>query len=329
MISWATRLASLTGMEKPTSMFPDWAEEEDVAPADAMATLTPITSPLVFSRGPPEFPGLMAASVWMTLMLMDPCAVLEDSACEPDATEDEVSMVRFAAETMPSVTVPPNPSGAPVANGGVTDFDACGVAQRGRDQSRGRDLDDGQVRERIRSDGYPRIDLAVAGPNLDGRVCGLSVQGDHMCVGQNMAGSIQNAARPGAAGGAGAGADRHHTGRGLLRSRCHRVDAVGIVDDHGRVLGCLKGAGADMLHIGVRPAAKAPPRAPAPTRQATNTPAPTRLRAFGPATPAGAMARALPASGPAPGPRSCGCVLDGRAGVAASAAALPLLPRLR
>lgn len=96
-------------------MFPDWAEEEDVAPADAMATLTPITSPLVFSRGPPEFPGLMAASVWMTLMLMDPCAVLEDSVCEPDAAEDEVSIVRFAAETMPSVTVPLNPSGAPMA----------------------------------------------------------------------------------------------------------------------------------------------------------------------------------------------------------------------
>ena len=32
-----------------------------------MAVLIPITSPSEFSRGPPEFPGLIAASVWMAL----------------------------------------------------------------------------------------------------------------------------------------------------------------------------------------------------------------------------------------------------------------------
>ena len=40
-------------------------------PAEAMATLTPMISPFVLTSAPPELPGLMAASVWMTLMEMD------------------------------------------------------------------------------------------------------------------------------------------------------------------------------------------------------------------------------------------------------------------
>jgi hypothetical protein len=31
----------------------------------AIVVLTPITSPRAFTRGPPELPGLIAASVWM------------------------------------------------------------------------------------------------------------------------------------------------------------------------------------------------------------------------------------------------------------------------
>ena len=31
-----------------------------------MATLTPINSPLMLTRGPPELPGLMLASVWIS-----------------------------------------------------------------------------------------------------------------------------------------------------------------------------------------------------------------------------------------------------------------------
>ena len=34
-------------------------------PALAMATLTPISCPLLLNSGPPELPGLIAASVWM------------------------------------------------------------------------------------------------------------------------------------------------------------------------------------------------------------------------------------------------------------------------
>ena len=57
-------------MLKPTPMLPLVAAE--LPPAEAMATLTPMTSPLLFTRAPPELPGLMAASVWITLMEMDP-----------------------------------------------------------------------------------------------------------------------------------------------------------------------------------------------------------------------------------------------------------------
>ena len=35
------------------------------APFDAIMVLMPMTSPCEFSSGPPELPGLMAASVWM------------------------------------------------------------------------------------------------------------------------------------------------------------------------------------------------------------------------------------------------------------------------
>jgi len=35
-------------------------------PEDAIATLIPITFPLEFRSAPPEFPGLIAASVWIT-----------------------------------------------------------------------------------------------------------------------------------------------------------------------------------------------------------------------------------------------------------------------
>lgn len=67
------RLASLTGMEKPEPMLPDWVVAADeVLSTDAMATLTPMTCPAVFSSGPPELPGLIVASVCRTLMLMLP-----------------------------------------------------------------------------------------------------------------------------------------------------------------------------------------------------------------------------------------------------------------
>jgi hypothetical protein len=44
----------LAGMAKPIP-----------CPVATMAVLIPMTSPRKLTRGPPEFPGLMEASVWM------------------------------------------------------------------------------------------------------------------------------------------------------------------------------------------------------------------------------------------------------------------------
>jgi hypothetical protein len=86
-------LAVLIGMAKPTPLF---ARE----PSVAICALMPITRPWPSSSGPPEFPGLMAASVWITSSIEKP---LGDSISRP------------SAETIPVVTEPSSPNGLPSA----------------------------------------------------------------------------------------------------------------------------------------------------------------------------------------------------------------------
>src|SRR5919201_127287 len=62
--------------------------------------LTPITRPLESSSGPPELPGLIAASVWMALEIGKPLGDV---------------IVRPSEETTPTVTVPARPNGEPMA----------------------------------------------------------------------------------------------------------------------------------------------------------------------------------------------------------------------
>ena len=69
----------------------------------AIAELIPITAPVVSIRGPPEFPGLIAASVCSALMN-------ELSPADPPAVT-----ARSFALIIPRVTVPDNPSGEPTA----------------------------------------------------------------------------------------------------------------------------------------------------------------------------------------------------------------------
>ena len=71
-------LAMLIGIAKPIP----WAFE-------ATAVLMPMTAPVASTSGPPLLPGLIAASVWIRLLI------------EPVS----VSMLRPVAETMPAVTV--------------------------------------------------------------------------------------------------------------------------------------------------------------------------------------------------------------------------------
>ena len=67
----------------------------------AMAVLMPTTAPLASSSGPPELPGLMAASVWMRLLRF---------------WLPSVVMLRPLADTMPLVTeLEYVPSGLPMA----------------------------------------------------------------------------------------------------------------------------------------------------------------------------------------------------------------------
>jgi hypothetical protein len=55
-----------------------------------IAVLMPTTSPAAVTSGPPEFPGLSAASVWMTLSISRP---------------ERVRKERPSALTTPAVTV--------------------------------------------------------------------------------------------------------------------------------------------------------------------------------------------------------------------------------
>ena len=55
------------GMAKPTPMLPPWSEAI-CEPSEAIAELTPTTWPWRLTSGPPELPGLIAASVCTALM---------------------------------------------------------------------------------------------------------------------------------------------------------------------------------------------------------------------------------------------------------------------
>src|SRR5664280_1692066 len=80
----------LEGMAKP--MF--WAWDDPSALA-ATAVFIPMTLPELSTRGPPELPGLMAASVWNMLV----------SVSEEVPDELPACTVRPVAEMIPWVTV--------------------------------------------------------------------------------------------------------------------------------------------------------------------------------------------------------------------------------
>ncbi len=90
-----TRLAVLMGTAKPTPTLPWtglWIDSS-----------TPRTSPLAFSSGPPELPGLMGASVWIMPVNARPLGAV---------------LLRPRPETMPEVSEPASPNGVPMASTG-------------------------------------------------------------------------------------------------------------------------------------------------------------------------------------------------------------------
>ena len=69
-------------------------------PPVSICELMPMTRPVASSSGPPELPGLIAASVWMTLSIVKPLGAL---------------IWRCSAETTPVVSVRSRPNGLPIA----------------------------------------------------------------------------------------------------------------------------------------------------------------------------------------------------------------------
>ena len=93
-----------------------------------------MTSPAALTSGPPELPGLIAASVWIALM-----NAWSSGLRSPAETG------RLSALTMPVVTVPASPSGAPIGDDGVADDDRVGVAEQQRGQALDVDLEHREV----------------------------------------------------------------------------------------------------------------------------------------------------------------------------------------
>ena len=101
LLSWsAIFLAVLIGTAKPIPMFP-------LPPAVSIWELMPTTRPRPSISGPPELPGLIAASVWITLSIVK---LLGDW------------IWRWRAETIPAVTVRSRPNGLPIATTGSPTF---------------------------------------------------------------------------------------------------------------------------------------------------------------------------------------------------------------
>ena len=96
IVAWPRLISSMSGLIESMAMANPmfWA-------VSMMAVLMATTWPSAFSSGPPELPGLMAASVWMRLSRVIPWAW----------------MLRSVAEMMPSVTLggPPRLSALPMA----------------------------------------------------------------------------------------------------------------------------------------------------------------------------------------------------------------------
>src|SRR5476651_1298279 len=141
MMSLAMRNATFDGIANPTPMLPLWPLFDDDAPALAIAQLTPMTRPLLSRSAPPELPGLIAASVWITERAMVVDAVVDGAPVLPlpspkfqklngllpelpelpelspplGAAAEATVMLRLSALMMPFVTVPESPSGAPMA----------------------------------------------------------------------------------------------------------------------------------------------------------------------------------------------------------------------
>src|ERR1051326_7497454 len=110
-----------TGTAKPTPSPPP--------PVDLIWELMPITWPLALSSGPPELPWLIAASVWMALLMSnDVSDVMLRLSAEITPTDSDCSSpngLPMAATGAPTVSLDDEPSG-----NGVSLMPAVGTLSR-------------------------------------------------------------------------------------------------------------------------------------------------------------------------------------------------------
>ena len=205
----------------------------------AIATLMPMSLPSESTSAPPELPGLIAASVWMTgsdtcrsrcsdlllrlaavgvgqveeeverallgaVALVALAAVALGVACESSgvvgAADEATSIERFSALTMPLVTVPARPSGAPMAIAVSPTLSSSESANSsGVRPEASVELDDREVVHRVGADELGVVEAAVVGRDLDRRVAGGAVEGHDVGVGEHVAVFGEDDARAGAA----------------------------------------------------------------------------------------------------------------------------------
>ena len=148
-------------------------------PAVAICELTPITRPVSSSSGPPELPGLIGASVWMTSSIEKPLGAWIE---------------RPMPETMPSVAVRSRPNGLPMA---IAVSPTCDLARVGELQrlgvargAAGVDLHDGEVARRVGALDLA-VDAAPVGAELDHDAVGVA---DDVRVGHERAVAVDEEA---------------------------------------------------------------------------------------------------------------------------------------
>ena len=150
--SWETTLLTvLDGIAKPMPTLPAWPPAV-VEPVDSICELTPITWPAALNSGPPELPGLIAASVWMTSSIEKPLG-------------EEIS--RCSALTTPVVSVRSRPNGLPIAYAGSPTSTLLESASVSGLRLRGGDLQEREVGRGVLADELGVERLAVADLGLD------------------------------------------------------------------------------------------------------------------------------------------------------------------
>ena len=138
----------------------------------------PTTSAVAVDSGPPELPGLTAASNWIR-----PCRTWSLSGTLERAVEPEMT---------PALIEPYSPNGLPTTNASLADADRARVAERRRRRGRPavRWPDDGDVVLRLAGDDLA-ADVRAVG---EGQVDRVGVR-DDVEAGQDVAGGVDHDAR--------------------------------------------------------------------------------------------------------------------------------------